>query len=126
MPKGRRVLQAKAMVATAVGDVLVTVTAHSYKRMVQDLTRVLDTVPVIVEELVELDVLIRRSFESTQPDVAADLASPISDDTVATLVEMARHGHEADFRWLATAAGIEPERVDVLWAGTRVRTRPTE
>ena len=44
-------------------------------------------------------------------------------DTVATLLDLARAGHEADFRWLAASAGLKAEELDALWTGTVARVR---
>jgi hypothetical protein len=44
-------------------------------------------------------------------------------DTVTTLLDLARAGHEADFRWLAASAGVKAEELDALWTGTVARVR---
>jgi hypothetical protein len=44
-------------------------------------------------------------------------------DTVTTLLDLARAGHEADFRWFAASAGVKEEELGALWTGTVARVR---
>jgi hypothetical protein len=44
-------------------------------------------------------------------------------DTVPTLLDLARAGQEANFRWFAASAGVKAEELDALWAGTVARVR---
>ena len=44
-------------------------------------------------------------------------------DTVTTLLDFARAGQEANFRWLAASAGVKAEELDALWTGTVARVR---
>ena len=44
-------------------------------------------------------------------------------DTVTTLLDLARAGDEADFRWFAASAGVKAEELDALWTGTVARVR---
>ncbi len=42
-------------------------------------------------------------------------------DLFATLVDLAKTGTRADFDFLARSSGVEADRLDDLWAGTRAR-----
>ena len=48
---------------------------------------------------------------------------PLPADIVTTLLELARAGQDADFRWLAASAGVKAEELDALWTGTVARVR---
>lgn len=81
-----------------------------------------DALPSIVRQMgiaaVEAEANLRRAIAAAaQPPPTAH----VPDDTVATLLDYARTGNEADFRWLAAASGVRPERIDELWTGTRAR-----
>jgi hypothetical protein len=47
----------------------------------------------------------------------------LSADTVTTLLDLARAGQEANFRWFAASAGVKAEELDALWTGTVARVR---
>lgn len=80
-----------------------------------------DAIPDMVRRMgiaaVEAEANLRRAIAAAHPPPTAH----VPDDTVATLLDYARAGNETDFRWLAAASGVRPERIDELWAGTRAR-----
>lgn len=55
--------------------------------------------------------------------IEAPESPELSDDTTATLMDLAHRGEEAEFRWLAQSQGVLESDLDALWRGTVARLR---
>jgi hypothetical protein len=91
-------------------------------RLTQDALRVSATTFAAAAEA-QLEGLRRWTGSMTIAINLEPSSDVLPDETVATLLDLARAGHEADFRWLAASAGVKAEEMDRLWNGTVARTR---
>jgi hypothetical protein len=76
--------------------------------------------------VVPVAALVHSPDWHASPDAAAEAVvseyeNLRDDDTIQTLLNLARTGRERDFRDLAAMVGVEQERIDELWLGTKAR-----
>jgi len=76
-------------------------------------------------QIAAIEEAARVQIERIRAEMASALERPaMPADTIATLLDLARAGREADVRWLAASAGVKPGDLDALSTGTLARLDP--